>query len=184
MLRLERETCSRCGGGGYFRAFSHIYGGRCFKCSGAGVVLTRAGSKIATMLLDAQRVGLADLKVGEVVWDEGLDAGSFKIPPHKVRFDGYKAIACGCRSKTGDEPEVDWNGKHFEAHFTALKPSPLYETETRSHCSMEMTFRQAWTTEQTQSFLASIRYVGKRDRKGIIEVEDPMPEAVPVGAGK
>lgn len=31
------NTCGRCGGKGFIRAFSHVQGGRCLKCEGTGV---------------------------------------------------------------------------------------------------------------------------------------------------
>lgn len=34
------SPCGRCGGSGFFNCYGHIYGGRCFLCSGAGVVPT------------------------------------------------------------------------------------------------------------------------------------------------
>lgn len=46
-FRLSAETvakevnggnCPRCAGAGYFRGFSHIKNGRCFKCNGTGNV--------------------------------------------------------------------------------------------------------------------------------------------------
>lgn len=30
------ESCHRCGGTGYFQCYSHIHGGKCFRCEGSG----------------------------------------------------------------------------------------------------------------------------------------------------
>ena len=35
----EKHTCSRCLGGKYFRCWSHVWGGRCFRCGAAGYTL-------------------------------------------------------------------------------------------------------------------------------------------------
>ena len=42
---FESYECDRCSGQGVIRAFSGVWGGRCFKCSGAKQVFTKRGRR-------------------------------------------------------------------------------------------------------------------------------------------
>jgi hypothetical protein len=71
MDRLERETCSRCGGTGQ-HSYCPQYGTTCFKCAGRKEVLTKRG-RVAMEFLTALKSRRADsLKPGDVVRYEML----------------------------------------------------------------------------------------------------------------
>ena len=72
-LVFETSTCARCGGSGYIQAFSGIYGGQCFGCSGSGVRYTpagRAAKKLYNELMGAaiQEVPASSLVAGQRIF--------------------------------------------------------------------------------------------------------------------
>lgn len=70
-LLFESKTCSRCGGCGEY-SYCTMYGSVCFKCHGAGVVLTKRG-RAAQTWLNAQKKKLgSELKVGETILIDGI----------------------------------------------------------------------------------------------------------------
>jgi len=72
--RLERETCSRCGGGGSY-SWCQSHGSRCFKCGGKGEVLTKRGHAANLYLRSLMTVSVASLEPGDVVRVDGMTAG-------------------------------------------------------------------------------------------------------------
>lgn len=98
---FESETCGRCGGSGSY-SYNQIDGSRCYGCNGNRVRLTKRGAAAQAWLRKQQTVGLADLKVGDLTWQENffggyrawfrVDAidgdkvsGSYQRKHHKVR---------------------------------------------------------------------------------------------------
>jgi hypothetical protein len=71
VLRLERETCSRCGGSGHY-SYCSMYGTRCFKCAGKKEVLSKRGAAAMAHLKTLRSKRAGDLKVGDRVWHDGL----------------------------------------------------------------------------------------------------------------
>lgn len=71
------QTCSRCGGSGSY-SYCTMYGDRCFKCSGTGVVHTARAARAYADWQDALRrqcrPTVADLAVGDVVRQSKGDA--------------------------------------------------------------------------------------------------------------
>lgn len=70
-ITYETTECSRCGGEGRLVAFSHVYGGQCFKCDGHGNMLTAKG-RAAKKRVDAVKKELcvataSSLKAGDQV---------------------------------------------------------------------------------------------------------------------
>lgn len=64
--RLERETCSRCGGTGHY-SYCQLYGTTCFKCCGRGEILTKRGQAANQYLINLRSRRLDALKVGDQV---------------------------------------------------------------------------------------------------------------------
>lgn len=62
--RLERETCSRCGGSGHYSSCER-WGTTCFKCKGQKVVLTKRGAEAARYLKALRSRATRDLKPGD-----------------------------------------------------------------------------------------------------------------------
>lgn len=69
--KLERETCSRCGGSGNY-SYCSMYGTRCFKCHGNKVVLTKRGAAAMAFLKNLRSKRADELKVGDRVRHDGL----------------------------------------------------------------------------------------------------------------
>lgn len=70
-LKLERQTCGRCGGSGKY-SYCQMYGDRCFQCGGSGVVLTKRGAAAANYLRSLRTVPASDVKVGDEIIDSGF----------------------------------------------------------------------------------------------------------------
>ncbi len=68
-ITYERETCTRCGGGGEY-SYCQRYGTTCFKCGGKGTTLSRrarsAYNRVQEFKADRYSIPAADVKVGDV----------------------------------------------------------------------------------------------------------------------
>ena len=67
-FNFDNRVCSRCGGTKYFKSFSHVEGGRCFKCAAKGYVLTKKGSEAAAIARKALEVRADELEPGMRVY--------------------------------------------------------------------------------------------------------------------
>ena len=65
-LRLERQTCGRCGGSGKY-SYCQMYGDRCFGCQGRGEVLTKRGAAAAQYLIGLRSKPAGEVQVGDVI---------------------------------------------------------------------------------------------------------------------
>lgn len=72
LTEWEKVTCSRCGGSGK-HSYCQMYGTTCFKCAGAGRVLTARGVAAMAELKARRQTSVNDLRIGM-----------------RVRVDGYK----------------------------------------------------------------------------------------------
>jgi hypothetical protein len=70
-LRLERETCSRCGGSGTY-SYCQMYGTRCFKCAGRQEVLTKRGAAANAYLTKLRSKPASELKIGDTILSDGM----------------------------------------------------------------------------------------------------------------
>ena len=68
-IKYETTTCSRCHGTRYFAHFSHVEAGRCFRCGGSGVTLTRKGEAAKLICIEALTVRADALEPGMVIWE-------------------------------------------------------------------------------------------------------------------
>jgi hypothetical protein len=64
--RLERETCSRCGGSGHY-SYCQMYGTTCFKCSGRKEVYTKRGAAALDYLKSLRSRPASEVKVGDQI---------------------------------------------------------------------------------------------------------------------
>ncbi len=64
---FEHHPCSRCGGAGHFRDFSHVQGGECFKCGGRGFVFTKRGRKAQDFYAASLRIPASEVRPGMIV---------------------------------------------------------------------------------------------------------------------
>lgn len=72
MRRMDRTTCHRCNGRGYFNAFRHIINGACFSCGGTGYHLTKKGKTANAAYVARIAIAVADLVVGQRIRQEVL----------------------------------------------------------------------------------------------------------------
>ena len=66
ILKLETETCTRCGGSGE-HSYMAYYGSRCFKCNGAGWKFTGRGAAARKFLIEICSSTFSECKAGDKV---------------------------------------------------------------------------------------------------------------------
>jgi hypothetical protein len=64
--RLERETCSRCGGSGHY-SYCQRFGTTCFKCSGRKEVYTKRGAAALAYLKSLRSRPASEVKIGDQI---------------------------------------------------------------------------------------------------------------------
>ena len=99
-ITFDKVTCSRCNGAGRFRAFSHVYGGVCFRCGGSGHTLTKKGAAAQSIYRQAMTITADALEPGMVVIDTDVSPGGDMIAHRKVTVESVgtsdtKVIADG-----------------------------------------------------------------------------------------
>ena len=77
--KLEKTTCSRCGGTGHY-SYCSSYGTTCFKCSGGKLMYTKRGAAAAKYLADSLTVRADSLVVGDLMYVRGFSCGSAGMP--------------------------------------------------------------------------------------------------------
>ena len=99
-ITFDKVTCSRCNGAGRFRAFSHVYGGACFRCGGAGHTLTKKGAAAQSIFRQAMTITADALEPGMVVIETDVSPDGEMILTRKVTVESVgtsdtKVIADG-----------------------------------------------------------------------------------------
>jgi hypothetical protein len=74
MTHFETETCSRCQGSGNY-SFCERYGTRCFKCAGAGKVLSKRGTVARAHFIELCTVKAESIQIGDKVHADGITHG-------------------------------------------------------------------------------------------------------------
>lgn len=83
-LLFENVECYRCCGSGRYGPVC-VYGGVCFKCRGAGAVLTKRGSAAQQYLNELRQRRYDEFKPGDLIFSEGFVCGSFSQPSYFTR---------------------------------------------------------------------------------------------------
>jgi hypothetical protein len=126
--KLERVTCSRCGGSGNY-SYCQRYGTTCFKCGGAKVVYTKRGAAAAAYLNALLSKPARELKAGDVikglaVTTEGV-AGQWEtvqvVRPQSMELDGY-AIVDGKPYIAPGALTIETN----KCQYTGVRPDEVY----------------------------------------------------------
>lgn len=68
---FETETCSRCHGSGKY-SYCEDYGDRCFKCGGAGQVLSKRGAMASAYFNELCQIAISELKAGDRIKRDGI----------------------------------------------------------------------------------------------------------------
>lgn len=74
VLRLERETCSRCGGSGNY-SYCQRFGTVCFKCGGKKQALTKRGAAANEYLIKLRSKPAREIQVGDMIMHDGHGIG-------------------------------------------------------------------------------------------------------------
>lgn len=112
-ISYETRPCVRCGESG-MTVFTHIDGGKCFSCAGAGTKMTakgrRAKEAFDEMLRERSSKRLADLKPGDNIRSTAYKGHlTYKLRMRKIEEvvpirDDYKPVT----GKNGNEPFELW----------------------------------------------------------------------------
>tara|TARA_R110002020_G_scaffold377607_1_gene588679 strand:+ start:1326 stop:1802 length:477 start_codon:yes stop_codon:yes gene_type:complete len=84
-IQFEKRVCSRCAGDGYFTNYGHIHAGKCFKCHGAGKILTKNGRTAWDAYRTVMTVPASKLEIGMIVTLEDLNPFTGAITAGKRR---------------------------------------------------------------------------------------------------
>ena len=86
-ITFDKVTCSRCNGAGRFRAFSHVYGGVCFRCGGGGHTLTKKGAAARDIYRQAMTITADALEPGMVVMETDVAPGGDMVATRKLTVE-------------------------------------------------------------------------------------------------
>ena len=86
-ITFDKVTCSRCNGAGRFRAFSHVYGGVCFRCGGGGHTLTKKGAAAQSIYRQAMTITADALEPGMVVMETDVAPGGDMVATRKLTVE-------------------------------------------------------------------------------------------------
>lgn len=164
-LLFEHITCCRCGGTGMFGPLC-VHAGICFKCSGKGSVLTKRGAVAQAFLNDLLRVTLDQLKVGDKIFFEGFNAGSYCEPSRWGTIESIEFLP-NAPSYPGHPDKVEWRVNTTAGSWQGL-------LDDNGKC--EQKFRKAWTAEEKQvkreialAFQATLTKQGKPRKEFVLE---------------
>ena len=100
-IKYETTTCCRCHGVGYFAHFSHIEAGRCFRCGGSGVTLTRKGSAAKLICTEALTVRADALEPGMVIWETDVVPMTNQVVTRKTVVESIDIAGANIKVTTG-----------------------------------------------------------------------------------
>jgi hypothetical protein len=109
--KLESTPCTRCGGAKRIAGYSHVHGGICFKCLGAGVRLTKRGRAANDFLQRLRQRTTGELTPDMLVYYQGFNAGSFAQPSRFMRVNSVSEL-----KETGVSHMVDGQWVKHLAH--------------------------------------------------------------------
>lgn len=81
---FETKTCGRCGGCGSY-SFCQTHGSTCFGCGGSGKVFTARAKAAKAFLHDSRQRPVAEVKVGELIWDDTFGKKAKWLPITEIR---------------------------------------------------------------------------------------------------
>lgn len=159
-LKLESETCSRCGGTGNY-SYCQMYGTRCFKCAGRKEVLTKRGAAAANFLREIRSRLINDLKPGDWIQVGCVTMGGTPYNEWakviEVRLSNLETESCWIDKETGERRSyilVKTENKKGETHATytfADRKFVLWGTKEE---------RQEWI-DRTMAYQATLTKQGK-----------------------
>ena len=140
-IEFDKVTCSRCAGAGYFRAWSHIKSGVCFRCGGAGTTLTKKGAAAQSIFRQAMTITADALEPGMVVIEPDVSPDGEMILTRKVTVESVgtsdtKVIADGVPV---EYLAVTYKGGrvHHMAHATKIQQALSALTRDTARAALE-----------------------------------------------
>lgn len=121
--KLETAACGRCGGSGNYGP-TCVYGGKCFRCCGAGKVYTKRGAAALKFLESLRSKPAAELKAGDVV--RGMVVTMGGAVGHQ--WETVTVVRAGVRETDGGRYVTDANGVEM-----VVPPELVVETDKCSH---------------------------------------------------
>ena len=95
-IDYDKDSCYKCSGQGNIRRYSGIAGGTCFRCSGAGFTLTKAGKRAAAFVAAERekRLGVkaSEVKVGDRIHVPRQFAGHGPMGGQFITFRGAREV--------------------------------------------------------------------------------------------
>lgn len=85
---FEITTCGRCGGSGSY-SFCTMHGSTCFGCGGSGKVFTKRGYAAKAHLKALRQRAVADLQVGDWLWDDTFGYKPKWLPITEIKQDTH-----------------------------------------------------------------------------------------------
>lgn len=94
-LKLERETCSRCGGSGQY-SYCQRYGSTCFRCGGKGQTYTKRGTAALVYLKNLRSKPYGEVALGDKIRVEfyspdGSSAVAFRTVKEIKHYDNSRS---------------------------------------------------------------------------------------------
>jgi hypothetical protein len=164
--RLERETCSRCGGSGHY-SYCQRFGTTCFKCSGRKEVYTKKGAAALAYLKSLRSRPASEVKVGDQIKVTGVTMSGMVFDQWMLVREIAPAVQEGSSLKDGimvpyriEMIRFDGINKSRQAAVAQVKPDTMVEvllpkeeqTETlRLALAYQDTLTKSGTPRKTRS---------------------------------
>lgn len=161
-LLFESKTCSRCGGCGEY-SYCTMYGSVCFKCHGAGVVLTKRGRAAQTWLNAQKTKKGSEIEVGMTILIEGVPG-----------FSASKWATVSAVSGEGKDHKIEAEGKNGGAGATL---NGFWNTDVRVAQTKERLAELRVEGLAFQATLTKSGTVKKRKAKAAAAATTEMKEA-------
>lgn len=155
-LRLERETCSRCGGTGHY-SYCQMYGTTCFKCGGKGQMLTKRGQAALAYLKDLRARKVSELKPGDTIKVQFHGVVKvLEVRPSEVERDGGVVV-------DGKTVAMGWVVDTSKVKLSGVGPDSTCEV-VMSKEEQLATLRQAIVYQNTLTKAGTVKKTSKKNR--------------------
>jgi hypothetical protein len=185
--RLERETCSRCGGSGHY-SYCQRFGTTCFKCSGRKEVLTKRGAAAMAFLKTLRSRPASQVKVGDQIKVTGITMSGDPFHQWMTVREIAPTVQEGASLKDGamvpyrtELIRFDGTSKG-QANATQMRPDTLVEVLLSKEGQAE-TLRQALAYQETLTKAGTTRKVRKAAGKPQEAAQAEGAKAGPGGEG-
>lgn len=152
--RLERETCSRCGGSGHY-SYCQMYGSTCFKCHGKKETLTKRGAAAMKVLTASLRKRAFDFEIGEKLLVEGFSCGSMVVPNRWITIEEIYFVSTRDADRAGKSWTNGVRRYHTQLHIVGVDRYGKRHSTT-GH-PVETTYRRAVSAEEKVALMKAAK---------------------------